>query len=297
MRVCIAALAALATVSGQTLPLADILSRVSEEAEMFRRVAPQTLTEETLQQRSLKPPPRYRPRAGAVASPHAAEYVTREIVSEYSYATLKNSSALHEFRQVTSVDGRSVRTADSARHALSLGLKSDDDRARKRMLEDFRKFGLVDVAMDFGQMLLLFTKRQMHNYDFHQEGADRLGADEALVLTFDQRQGEQSMLVFEGRKTIRAKLDGKLWVRQSDGLPLRISLRSQWKEAGHTRRHEAAVEYASTPYGIVLPVSVKHTEYLDQQLITENLFRYAPFKKFGAEAAIKFDAAPLAVTK
>jgi hypothetical protein len=297
MRACIVAVAAMTTVSGQTLPLADLLSRVSEEAEMFRRVAPQTLAEETLQQRSLKPPARYRPRTGSVAWPPPAQYQTREIVSEYSYATLKNSAALHEFRQVIAVDGRSVRSADSARHALSLGLKSEDDRARKRMLEDFRRFGLVDAAMDFGQMLLLFTKRQMHNYDFHQSGAERLGADEATVLDFDQRQGEQSMLVFEGKKTIRAKLDGKLWVRQSDGLPLRISLRSQWREAGHTRRHEAAVEYASTPYGIVLPVSVKHAEYLDQQLVTENLFRYAPFKKFGADAAIKFDAAPLAPTK
>jgi hypothetical protein len=26
-------------------------------------------------------------------------------------------------------------------------------------------------------------------------------------------------------------------------------------------------------------------------LITENLFRYTPFKRFGADAAIKFDAA------
>ena len=31
---------------------------------------------------------------------------------------------------------------------------------------------------------------------------------------------------------------------------------------------------------------------LDQQLITENLFQYAPFKKFGANAEIRFDAAP-----
>ena len=46
---------------GQNLPLDQILSRVSEEAEMFRRVAPQTLAEETLTQRSLKPQPRFRP--------------------------------------------------------------------------------------------------------------------------------------------------------------------------------------------------------------------------------------------
>src|SRR5262249_18785822 len=145
------------------------------------------------------------------------------IVSEYSYAMLQNApGVLHEFRQVISVDGRPVSTPEKARHALSLGLKSENDRARKRMLEDFRELGLADAAMDFGQLLLLFTKRELQNYDFRVESADRLGADEAIVLSYAQRQGEQSMLVFEGRKTIRAKLDGKLWVRKSDGLPLRI---------------------------------------------------------------------------
>ncbi len=267
---------------------------------MFRRVAPQTLAEETLQQRSLKPPPRFHPHMGkgATAAPPAPEYQTREIVSEYSYAALQDSpGALHEFRQVISVDGRPVSTPEKARHALSLGLKSADDRARKRMLEDFRKLGLIDAAMDFGQILMLFTRRELHNYDFRIEGADRLGADEAIVLTYDQRQGQQTMLVFEGKKTIRAKLDGKLWVRKADGLPLRISLRSQWKEQRQTRRHEAIIEYTSTPFGIVLPASVKHSEFLDQQLITENLFRYAPFRKFGADAEIKFDVAPGPATR
>src|SRR5436305_13385264 len=107
MRGCILALAAIATLSGQTLPLADILSRVSEEAEMFRRVAPQTLSEETLAQRSVKPPPRFRPHVanGVAAAPPTPEYQTREIISEYSYAALQNSPGpLHEFRQIIPVE-------------------------------------------------------------------------------------------------------------------------------------------------------------------------------------------------
>jgi hypothetical protein len=283
-------LAVLPALNGQTLPLADILSRVSEEAEVFRRVAPQALAEETLQQRSLKPPPRFR--AAGAQGPAKLQYRTREIVSEYSFSGFKGSdSAIHEFRQVISVDGRPITTPEKARHALSLGLQSDDDRSRKRMLEDFRKYGLIDAAMDFGQMILLFNRRRLHNYDFRIVGSDRLGADEATVLSFDQRQGDQGLLVFEGRKTIRAKLDGKLWVRQTDGLPLRISVRTQWAEQRHMRRHEAVIEYALTSFGTVGPASVKHSEYFDNLLITENLFRYTPFKRFGADAAIKFDAA------
>jgi hypothetical protein len=289
-------LAALPILRGQTLPLADILSRISEEAEIFRRVAPQALAEETLAQRSLKPPPRFRI-AGA-KGPAKPEYRTREIISEYSFSGFKESeSGIHEFRQVISVDGRRISTPEKARHALSLGLKSEDDRTRKRMLEDFRKYGLTDAAMDFGQMILLFSRRRLHNYDFRIAGSDRLGADEATVLSYDQRQGDEGFLVFEGRKTIRSKLDGKLWERGSDGLPLRISLRAQWIEQGHTRRHEAVVEYAVTSFGTVGPASVKHSEYFDNQLVTENLFRYTPFKKFGADAAIKFDVDPQSVKK
>src|SRR5438045_2216492 len=120
------AIIAVATLSGETMSLTDILSRVSEEAEIFQRVAPQTLTEETLSQRSLKPQPRFRPHIGTGATtPPKIEYFTREIVSEYSFAALRDTpGALHEFRQVISVDGRPVSTPERARHALSLGLQS-----------------------------------------------------------------------------------------------------------------------------------------------------------------------------
>ena len=138
----------------------------------------------------------------------------------------------------------------------------------------------------------MFTRRELENYDFRVEGGDRVGADDALRLAFEQRQGSSSLLVFEGRKTVRAKLEGRLWVRRRDGLPLRISMRSEWVDQVHVRRHEAIVEYTPTPFGIIEPASVKHTEYLDDQMVTENLFRYSPFKKFGADAEIKFQTLP-----
>jgi hypothetical protein len=100
----------------QTLP--EILSRVSEEAEVFRRIAPQILAEETLTQRALKPPPRFRPRAGAAAAtPLTTTRQTREIVSEYSFGTLKDApESLHEFRQVISVDGKTISCSKTSRN-------------------------------------------------------------------------------------------------------------------------------------------------------------------------------------
>ena len=80
-------------------PLAQALSRISEEAEMFARLAPNMLAEETLEQRALKAPPRFRPRIGAAAAePPKIQFQTREIQSEYGYSALKDSPGLvHEF--------------------------------------------------------------------------------------------------------------------------------------------------------------------------------------------------------
>jgi hypothetical protein len=282
------------TLSAETLPLADILSRVSEEAEVFRRKAPELLAEETLHQRSLKPI-RHGPKVGAAAQQaQAMTFQERTIVSEYSYGKLQDSpEKLHEFRQVTSVDGRQVKTAQKARRTLSLGLQSADDRGRKRMLEDFQKYGLEGAATDFGQLLLLFSKRQMHEYDFQIQGTELVGADQAVVLTYKQRGDTNQMLVFEGRKTVRPKMEGRIWVRQQDGLPLRISLDVQWVEnLLNVRRHEAVVEYRLSPYGVLVPATVSHREYLDRSLLMENLYRYETFRRFGADAEIKFDVLP-----
>ena len=275
-------------------PLSQSLARISEEAEVFARVAPNMLAEETLEQKALKGQPRFRPRIGAAATaPLEPRYQTREIVSEYGYSGLRESPGMvHEFRQVISVDGRKMSTAEQARHTLALGLTSEDDRARKRMAEEFQKYGLLGAAVDFGQILLLFRKRSLDEYEFRITGSERIGADDAMVISYRQVAGPDKFLVFEGRKSIRERLAGNIWVRRSDGLPLRISMRSSWTEKRLNVRHEATVEYASTPYGVVLPASVRHIEYRGDQLQVENVFRYSPFKRFRADTEIKFQTAP-----
>jgi hypothetical protein len=167
---------------GQTLP--DIVARISEEAEVFRHVARQVLSEETLTQRALKAPARFHLRIGAAAA-KPLPLQTREIISEYSFGALKDTpESLHEFRQVISVDGKALSTGESARHALALGLASNDDRAKKRMLEEFQKYGLTTAVVDFGPLLLLFTKRQIGNYHFEVAGVDRIGADQVQVIAY-----------------------------------------------------------------------------------------------------------------
>jgi hypothetical protein len=275
--------------AAQTLPI--ILARVSEEAEVFRRVAPQVLAEETLTQRALRAPPRFHPRVGAgAAKPLAPARKTREIVSEYSFGALQDApESLHEFRQVISVDGKAISAAATARHSLALGLASADDHARKRMLEGFQKYGLTNAVVDFGPLLLLFTKRQSGSYHFELAGDDRIGADQVKIVSYTQVSGPGRMLVFEGRRAIHQPIQGRIFARVPDGLPLRITIVESRTSGKTIFRDEAVVDYTPNAHGFVAPAAVTHKGFAGDRLMVEDEFRYTVFRKFGADAAIKFD--------
>ena len=277
----------------------EALSRVAEEAEAFQDNAPKALTQETLEQRAvMRSNPRFHPRLGKTApqpEPAKPRMQVREIVSEYSVGTLKESASrnLVEFRQVVSVDGRALQFAEKARHALSLGVHSADDRLRKRMLEDFARHGLVDIATDYGLILLAFTKRGLQEMKIEPAGQTTIGPDDALVFHWKQTTPASGELEFHGRQVERLALQGALYVKKSDGLPLRVEA---WAEqvdiARHKIRDEATVEYVQSVHGFLTPASVVHRHRVDGQLVTENLYRYEPFKLFAADAEIKFTEVP-----
>jgi len=283
---------------GQSLP--EILSRVAEEAEVLQQNAPKVLTQETLEQRALLPPSRFRPAAGAAAAePPKPRLQVREVVSEYSVGALKDSEShnLVEFRQVISVDGRTVQSAETARHALSLGVHSQDDRLRKRMLEDFARHGLVDVATDYGLILLAFSKRGLADMALAPAGEDTIGSEPAVVLAWQQKSSASGELEFHGRKVAHRALAGRLWVRKSDGLPLRVEAFVEHLESKHKIRDEGTVDYVLSTHGFLTPVSVVHRHVVDGQLWTENHYRYEPFKLFAADSDIKFTTADEAPPK
>jgi len=275
--------------------MSEVLSRAAEEAEVLSQNAPKSLTRETLEQRTLMPPSRFRPRIGKAATePVKLRQQTREIVSEYSVGTLKESSShdLFELRQVVEVDGRKVQSLESARHALSLGLKSPDDRVRKRMLEDFAKHGLVDIATDYGLILLAFSKRSQQDMEFRFAGDEHVGADPAIAVAFRQKSADAGVLLFAGNQASRRSLQGRLIARRSDGLPLRVETWAERTANGHISREEATIDYVQSAHGFLTPASVIHRHLVDGNLITENLYRYEPFKMFSADAEIKFTELP-----
>ncbi len=218
----------------------------------------------------------------------------RQLVSEYSVGTLKDSASgdLVEFRQVISVDGRAVQSAESARHALSLGIQSADDRLRKRMIEEFAKHGLVDIATDYGIILLAFGKRGLEHMKTSLGGESRVGADTSRAIFWEQTSDAGAELEFRGRSVTRRPMRGTLWVREPDGLPLRVEAMAESAEREHTFRDQATVEYVLSTHGFLTPVSVRHRHLVDGKLVTENLYRYEPFKLFAADAEIKFTEIP-----
>ncbi len=119
-----------------------------------------------------------------------------------------------------------------------------------------------------------------------------IGADTATIFTWKQVTETGGELEFHGRVAVRQPLSGKLWVRTRDGLPLRIEAAAEYGQGGKTVRDEGSVEYIMSSHGFLTPITVLHKHYAGGKLMTENHYRYEPFKLFAADAEIKFDTDP-----
>lgn len=247
--------------------LPSILLQLGKEAEAFRRIAPLTLSEETLEQRSRSDQP-------------GSPLETHEVISAYGFASLRNAPrAIHEVRKVISVDGHQITSPAKARQAMTLGLKSADDKLKKRLLEDLEKHGLHGAATDFGQIILLFSPQRLQNYTFKSAGERQVGAERLTVVSFTQKAGDSGVTVFHGNSAERESMQGEISFRGKDLVPLRMTITSIGKSGELPLREESTVDYAPSVVGCVLPVSVVHREFQNNQLISENLFSYTPFRR------------------
>lgn len=269
-----------------------MLSRVAEEADAFHRLAPSLLAQETLDQKARKPAPRFRPRVGADArSAPPIVWQDRQIVSEYGFVTLAGEQeTLHELRRVISVDGHPVhdkKSEDSLAKIISL----KDDQRERELLKDFQKYGLVGAVTDFGPLLLLFTPRDIVHFEFSLRGSQTLGATQALVFHYRQIDGAEMLTVFDKDRNQphRLRIEGELWVRADNYLPLRVTLAAGEGEGPSSMREEASVDYTESSFGALVPSSIDHKELVRGQLTVQNSFIYKDFHKFGADSAIQFN--------
>ncbi len=292
-----------AVIFAAALPAADdspsqatqkMLSRLSEEADAFRRIAPSLLGIEMLEQKAHKPTPRFRLRVGAEANTVPLPvWQDRQILSEYGFVSFAGDrETLHELRRVISVDAHPVADSKKTEDSLARIIALADDKREHELLKEFEKYGLVGAVTDFGPLLMLFTPREIEHFEFALKGAQTLGATRALIFRYTQIDGAELLTIFTSNsqgKPRRLKVQGEVWVRADNYLPLRITLAAGEGQGASTVREEASVDYAPTPFGVLVPGSVDHKELMGGQLMVQNSFIYRDFHKFGADAEIKFD--------
>jgi hypothetical protein len=268
-------------------------ARVSEEAAAFLKAAPEILGTETLNHSEIKPPARFHPRVGAGANtPTEIQWIQRQIVSEYGFSSFASASgaspAVHELRQITSVDGKKINDRKKAQDTLAAAITASHDAQKRALLKDFEKVGLAAAATDFGQLLLLFTRRDIDRYEFTQRPAMMIGYDRALVWSYKQLDNRDALTLFEPKQARRLKIEGEIRVRASDLLPLEITLMTHEGDSPQSVREEAAVTYSESPYGTLLPHTTEHRELRNGKVVMENHFTYSDFHKFGASSGISF---------
>lgn len=277
-------LTAAAALMGQDVP-PRLLARLAEEAEVFGRMAPQVVGQESMEQVAAEPPPRFQPRG----TPPQIPFKTHRLTAEYGFTYFKDDPGnLHELRQVLSVNGKTVKAPGKLRETLAMGMKGDTDRLKKKMIKEFQGYGMKDAATDFGQMVLMFQKRQLPGYAFRVLRTEYVGADRVMVCAYEQKEGDTAMTVFEGKQVVRHKMQGEVFLREQDGVPVRVTLKTGRKEKDLELRHTAVVDYQLSSYGMLLPVSVQYLEELNGRMITQLKNQYSDYKMFGASSDVKF---------
>ena len=271
-----------------------LIDGLSKQADAFQRIAPAILGRETLHHRFLKPPPRFRPRIGEAAKkPLQPTWQERDIISEYAFAALGDSrQELHEMRRVIAVEGRIVEDEKQAQDSLAKLVTATDDQRKRLALKQLEKYGLRGAAVDFGQLLLLFSRRDVERYEFTFSSTEQVDGLPVSVFRYKQLDGPEAITVFDGDKLLRLRVEGEVWVRSDTYAPLRITLVATQGESGAGLREEATVQYVMSAYGVLLPSTIEQQELRDGQVTSESKFVYANFHKFQTSSDIKFGDVP-----
>jgi hypothetical protein len=263
---------------------AEYLDAIARTAATFAATAPRLMAEETLKQRGrrsfvevLRDAKKDEIRNLEIQLPE--DFSVHEVVSSWGFAAFGEAQVLHEIRKIETMDGEAVSDATEARHAMTIGLQSPDDRTKRELLEDFENNALEGAVTDFGQVILLFEKRRQKDYDFTWAGERHLGNQSAAVIRYRQVSGHDGLTVFKETTAQRQPTEGEVWLRTSDLLPLRITINTvETLSKKYRIRTEATVDYTPSRFGLV-PLSVTHKQFLNSALMVENDLHYAAFER------------------
>ena len=213
----------------------QLLDRLAQEAEAFEKVAPQLMGVETLNQRALTPPPRFKLRVGEAAEhPLTATWQQREIISEYGFAVF-GSGAIQELRLVIAVNRKHVADEKKAQDDLASLVTGNNDQRKRRALQQLEKYGFRGGATDFGQILLLFSKATQERYEITYQGERDAGETRVQAFHYKQLDGPEALTLFrpgQAEQPRHLNVEGEIWMRETDGAPVRITIGRDRRQLG-----------------------------------------------------------------
>lgn len=263
--------------------LTAALPVVEKEASQFWQTAPRFFARETLRQKAIVTPKRKLRLHTSEAPSSKTSMQDREIVSIYGFTAYSGSpEAIHEMRQVLSIDGRMEKNEAAALADFKKVALTGADGSKQRLSADFLKENLGGSALDFGQLILLFTRSNMKQFDFSLSNVGMVGATRALVVSYQQNGGQASLHIRESTGQSRRPLHGQLWVRENDSLPVRVTLTNVRPDRKLEVRDEATVDYARFS-GALLPASVVYREYVNDELYNESVYEYSGWQQIEAK--------------
>lgn len=265
----------------------ELLGALARSAALFAQTAPALGARETLAQRArqgemqvLKKGRNNELRQVSVTLPDTFE--SHQVISDFSMGSPGSGSGFHEIRRTLTFDGEPAMDKPP-RHALTLGLDSEDDAEKKQLLENLEFERLQGSATDFGPLLLLFTATRQRDARFTFGGTRKLASGASAWILNYRQTGRAALTEFRNSRALRHIPEGQIWLREEDLLPVRITLNTaEILTPKYVLRNEAEVDYQPTRHGLA-PASVTHHQYLNDELLVENRFTYSDYR--GAEMA------------
>jgi hypothetical protein len=277
-----------ASSTAQTPPnpeLTRLLSGVGADAGRFRSGAPAYFGAESWTEYSTAvphPPHKRRLHLGLPPQSPAEATVTRQIVSLYALAPMnRRAESLFEFRQVLSVDGKPAGDPDKLRQQFLDALNSEDSKRLRRLRDNFENQTMSGIMIDFGQLILLFTRPRQKEYSYEIKPPVQIGAISATPIEFSQKSGAQSLHISDsGGGEQDTPLHGQIIVSPS-GTVLQIRLTADRKVNSHQIHDEAQVDYTAIAPHALVPVSVVHRRTSDGKTLYQDVFTYSNWQPLG----------------
>ena len=143
----------------------------------------------------------------------------RVLVSDFLLVQPQGSKLYYQFRDVREVDGQAV--TDRERRLTELFLQPWDTAIKQasRIVADSARYNVVNVGTINHplQAVVLLQPRYRARLDFSVGGRQRLAAQELRVITFRERDGQDT--IFDGLRSF-----GRAWVDEATGMVMKTEL-------------------------------------------------------------------------